>query len=63
MAEKVISGYDVKKGDKFRYCGKDYEAAGDAHGEFNAYIPVPDPKSSLGVSDIIVRHGDNVTLL
>jgi hypothetical protein len=63
MAGKTISGYDVKKGDKFSYAGDYYEAAGDAHGEFNAYIPVVDSRTKSGSSEIIVLHGNNVTLI
>lgn len=63
MAEKSISGYDVKKGQKFSYAGDVYEAAGDAHGEFNAYVPVVDSRTKSGVSEIIVLHGNSVTLL
>jgi hypothetical protein len=63
MAEKQISGYDVKRGDKFHYGGNTYEAAADARGESNAYISVVDSRSPGGASDIIVRHGNTVTLL
>lgn len=55
-----VSGYDVKEGQVFRYASYYYRALADAHGEFNAYIPASNHRGDT--TEIIVRHGDSVTL-
>lgn len=61
-AAAEISAYDVKRGDKFTYCGTEYEAVADATGEFNAYCRVWNPRRRE-VTEILMRHGSIVTLL
>lgn len=56
-----ISAYDIKRGDKFTYCGEYYEAVADAHGEFNAYCRVWHPRRNT-VGEIVMSHGSEVTL-
>lgn len=52
--------YTVKAGQFFRYGGYYYRAVGDAYGETNAYIPALNYREER--SEILVRHGDTVTL-
>jgi|SRR5213595_67452 len=62
--DRKVSGYDIAKGQVFRMMNQGrnyfYRATGDAHGEFNAYIPVVDAKG--GASEVLVPHGTNVLL-
>lgn len=59
---KVIDGYEVKAGDKFTYCGREYEAVRDTRGEFRPYIAVK-TLDGLGTTEIVLGHGDTVELL
>ena len=56
-----ISAYDIKRGDKFTVGGEAFEAVADAHGEFNAYVRVWNPRRST-VSEIVLVHGTTVAV-
>ncbi len=56
-----ISAYDIKRGDKFTVGGDYYEAVADAHGEFNAYVRVWNPRRNT-VGEIVLAHGTTVAL-
>ena len=55
-----LDPYEVKEGQVFRYSYYYYRAISDAHGEFNAYIPVNDHRGEN--TEIVVAHGNTVTL-
>lgn len=55
-----VSGYEICKGQHFRYAGYYYQATADPTGEFNAYVQVLNYRGDP--SEIVIRHGDFVTL-
>lgn len=55
------SAYDIKRGDKFTVGGEYYEAVADAHGEFNAYVRVWNPRRRT-VGEIVLVHGTTVAI-
>ena len=52
-----VSGYDVRKGDRFRYRVWTFTAVEDAVGEFNAYI------KCAYVGTVIVPHDHQVEII
>lgn len=56
---KLISPYDIKRGDFFTYLGTDYTALSNATGESNTYVDVEDETGTA--TAIVIRHGNSVT--